>query len=375
MFTNMATRHNRASALERLGFAADGRDSILAPAVLAAVGLGGGLPSSLAASRSALYLSTPYEYTSRNVNSEILAALIGHDHDALCEALFAQSLPFSNPLEALAAAPPEFSTAESFRQDALVNQVIQRGREDALLSFLRSDALRPSFVTGNPASFPSVVMVTEPVVKEEEQECALEITSANALEALGGCGIGRRNRNVPYFDVSKLDDPDPVHVKNRRPRGGIIEPFPEKLHRMLREAEEAGETDVISFFPHGRAFAIHHDERFCREVMPRYFKLSRLSSFQRQLNLYRFTRITAGPDAGGYYHELFLKGRSAFAVHIRRAGAPKAVQSRLGLMSRLGRVCRPVHPPAIPDFYSMTPVKASHTDRDGDSKCLAGVRK
>lgn len=358
----MATQRKRASAFERLGFAADGRDSGISHAVLAAVGLGGGLPSSLTSSRSAPYFSAPYQYSSRNVNSEIIAALIGHDHAALCEALIARSLPFSNPLEALVAEPPDFSMAQSFRQDALVNQIIQRGREDALLCFLQSDALGPLSVLGN---HPSAIMVTEPVVEDEEQACALKITNANALEALGGHGIERRNRNVPYFDASKLEDPDPVVVKNRRPRGGIIEPFPEKLHRLLREAEEAGEADVISFFPHGRAFAIHHEERFCREVMPRYFKLSRLSSFQRQLNLYRFTRITAGPDVGGYYHELFLKGRSALAVHIRRAGVPQAVHSR----DR--RIPRHVNPPAVPDFYSMAPVKT--TGEDGDSKSSAGV--
>jgi hypothetical protein len=118
---------------------------------------------------------------------------------------------------------------------------------------------------------------------------------------------------------------------------------------MLRETEEAGESDLISFFPHGRAFAIHHVERFCREVMPRYFKQSRLSSFQRQLNLYGFTRITSGPDTGGYYHELFLKGRPALVIHMRRGGVPKP--------TRIIRTNKPAVPAATPDFYSMAPVK------------------
>lgn len=42
----------------------------------------------------------------------------------------------------------------------------------------------------------------------------------------------------------------------------------------------------------------------------RYFKQSKLTSFQRQLNLYGFQRISTGRDRGGYFHPLFLRGRA-----------------------------------------------------------------
>jgi hypothetical protein len=38
-----------------------------------------------------------------------------------------------------------------------------------------------------------------------------------------------------------------------------------------------------------------------------------LTSFQRQLNLYGFLRLTSPRDRGGYYHELFLRGRDDLA--------------------------------------------------------------
>ena len=43
-----------------------------------------------------------------------------------------------------------------------------------------------------------------------------------------------------------------------------------------------------------------------------------MTSFQRQLNLYGFQRITKGPDKDAYYHELFLRGRKDLVASIPR---------------------------------------------------------
>lgn len=101
-------------------------------------------------------------------------------------------------------------------------------------------------------------------------------------------------------------------------RGGVIEPFPEKLHRLLLEVEAAGRSDVISFVANGRAFAIHKPDKFFKEIVPLYFRQSRLSSFKRQLNLYGFELINTGPARGGYYHELFVKDGPELCRRMRR---------------------------------------------------------
>jgi hypothetical protein len=90
---------------------------------------------------------------------------------------------------------------------------------------------------------------------------------------------------------------------------------------MLDHVKAAGLDDVISWASHGRCFSIHNPDRFVDDVLPRYdFRQSKLTSFQRQLNLYGFMRLSAGPDRGAYYHEFLLRGRpemSKFMLRVR----------------------------------------------------------
>ena len=106
---------------------------------------------------------------------------------------------------------------------------------------------------------------------------------------------------------------------DRTGRKGRTGTFPQKLHMMLSDLEnEEGGRDIASWLPHGRAFAIHKPKEFVKSIMPKYFRMSRFSSFQRQLNLYEFQRITEGPDKGAYFHELFLHGRPMLCTQIKR---------------------------------------------------------
>ena len=68
--------------------------------------------------------------------------------------------------------------------------------------------------------------------------------------------------------------------------GKFVDSFPDKLYRLLMEAAKDGTSDVISFLSHGRAFALHNQQKFIKEIAPKYFRLLKLPSFQRQLNLY-----------------------------------------------------------------------------------------
>jgi len=137
-----------------------------------------------------------------------------------------------------------------------------------------------------------------------------------------------------------------------------VVPFPVKLYDMLKGVEAEGLEHVVEWCSHGRAFMVHAAKDFVDDILPRYvvvecqslsvcvyvkravmkvkvekpqidvppethvridylpftsihryFKQSKLTSFQRQLNLYGFLRVASGRDRGAYYHPLFLRGR------------------------------------------------------------------
>ena len=50
--------------------------------------------------------------------------------------------------------------------------------------------------------------------------------------------------------------------------------------------------------------------------MGKFFRNHKYSSFQRQLNLYGFTRISFGRDSNCYYHEYFLRGHAHLHSHL-----------------------------------------------------------
>jgi HSF-type DNA-binding len=181
--------------------------------------------------------------------------------------------------------------------------------------------------------------------------------------------------------------------------------FPAKLHVCLTELERHGLDHVASFQPHGRCFLVHKQEDFVRKVLPRYveehwsklfvvcfnvraqlticsllpliavfswFKQTKYSSFQRQLNIYGFMRIASGTpsrcvaelmvvtrlshshrffrsgiDKGGYYHPMFLRGKPNLLAYVVR----KAIK---GTGPR-----RPSIQAADPDFYALPCLEAA----------------
>jgi len=146
-----------------------------------------------------------------------------------------------------------------------------------------------------------------------------------------------------YHDHSTDPVVDPTQIKHKA-KGGVVIPFPVKLHSMLDAIERDGYAHIVSWQPHGRCFVVHKPKEFVSHIMPKYFKQSKMASFQRQLNLYGFSRLTSGLDKGGYYHELFLRGKVSLAYDINRMRV-KGTGVRM-----------PTNPDSEPNLYALPPI-------------------
>lgn len=146
--------------------------------------------------------------------------------------------------------------------------------------------------------------------------------------------------------------------------------FPLRLQRMLDKLEADGNGDVVSWLPHGRAFVVHDPERFVAELMPVYFNQTKYSSFQRQLHMYNFSRITTGRDKGAYWNIHFQRGKPSLTVHMPRTrvngkGTRRYVQHCMIVVALCRRLflnhlfftsCSPAVPEMEPDLWKEPPL-------------------
>ncbi|KAG7368754.1 HSF-type DNA-binding protein [Nitzschia inconspicua] len=147
------------------------------------------------------------------------------------------------------------------------------------------------------------------------------------------------------FDTDESDDDEERSSGTNKPCN-TSPTFPMKLHSVLERVEAEGLSHIVSWQPHGRCFCIHKPKEFVEIILPTYLRQGKLTSFQRQLNLYGYQRLTRGKDAGAYYHELFLRGKSNLTKRMRRT---KIKGTKFKAAS---------NPEQEPDFYTMPPVTA-----------------
>lgn len=175
--------------------------------------------------------------------------------------------------------------------------------------------------------------------QQQQQVAALQQQHQATQQLLGTGGVisSSAAAQAQLMAAQQQMLPSPSMLAARAAAGGMgragpgaIEPFPEKLHRMLTEVELTGRNHIISFVDEGRAFAIHKPNQFFKEIVPLYFRQSRLSSFKRQLNLYGFELISNGPSRGAYFHELFQRDKPTLCRRMRRVAVKVAAKNKDG---------------------------------------------
>lgn len=117
--------------------------------------------------------------------------------------------------------------------------------------------------------------------------------------------------------------------------------FPLKLHHVLDVVEAEGLSSVVSWQPHGKAFRVHQPRVFVEVVLKRFFCQTKYPSFQRQLNLYGFSRFKEGPDKGAYHHPRFVKGNKELSRDMPRFRVKGCLSRGTSVNSYFGQ----------PDFY------------------------
>eukprot|EP00981_Chlorochromonas_danica_P011659 scaffold4203_cov166-Ochromonas_danica.AAC.5 len=86
--------------------------------------------------------------------------------------------------------------------------------------------------------------------------------------------------------------------------------------------------DIVQWAANGLCFRIIDQEIFANDIVPKISPLdTKLTSFQRQLNLYGFRRLTKGEDQGCYFHPKFQRDRKELLHEIKRLPIKGTLQS------------------------------------------------
>nr|DBA21786.1 TPA: hypothetical protein GDO54_018382 [Pyxicephalus adspersus] len=112
-------------------------------------------------------------------------------------------------------------------------------------------------------------------------------------------------------------------------------PVPAFLLKLWALLEDPTNSDVITWNMDGQNFCILDDQRFSKEILPKYFKHNNLSSFIRQLNMYGFRKVMSlesglvRSDRNStieFQHPFFKKGKAELLEHIKRK-MPSTIKS------------------------------------------------
>jgi hypothetical protein len=93
--------------------------------------------------------------------------------------------------------------------------------------------------------------------------------------------------------------------------------FPSRLHDMLDDAPKKGHSHIVSWSADGMSFKIH-DPAAMVPILKNYFRQTKYKSLLRQLQGYRFNRVTNGENKGQVSHPSFIRGLRSKSMNMKR---------------------------------------------------------
>ena len=139
-----------------------------------------------------------------------------------------------------------------------------------------------------------------------------QLADANTLHHLSSSHQSAFPNDIDssYDAESQLRRDDGSETQDEAEEGNMKSLFPYTFYTLLEDAERDGYESIVSWRPSGEAFKVIQRDEFMKQVVPRYFKLTKYKSFIRQLNIWGFSCLQEGPDRGSckcfscwvYYH-------------------------------------------------------------------------
>jgi hypothetical protein len=111
--------------------------------------------------------------------------------------------------------------------------------------------------------------------------------------------------------------------------------FPNKLYQLLEFAHSQNLELIVSWRSDGTSFSIKNEQDFMQQISPRFFpNQSTFRSFERQLNVWGFTRLSSSSSSSSsktrvFFHPYFHQGKRELCRRIHRVenkGSKKTIQ-------------------------------------------------
>ena len=168
--------------------------------------------------------------------------------------------------------------------------------------------------------------------------------------------VGERLEAIMLYGGAKSKD-DVVLLRDVAHHKSLMEVTDHKqltfVNKLMQLLTDNPDPTVITWLPHGRSFIVRDKDRFVSDILPMYFASTLYKSFQRQLNMWGFQRISGSIDKGAYYHQLFLRGIPRLSNLMERKDSMSFSRFNKGNVRK--RKGRPLSNPELePDFHKLS---------------------